>query len=136
MRSCRPGGRAPCLRRSPATALRISVVAGRGASAGDAVCHGDRGQPAQQRRRAQPFLLGGDVQRDGAGLGWQGGQGVPAGPVGEVGTVGGAGAAGAREGGVLEPVSQGLDEALQLAGDVDGVQQRVGDRGLVRVSAR
>jgi len=34
---------------------------------------------------------------------------------------------------VLEQVSELLDERIQLDRQVDGVQQRVGDRGLVRV---
>ena len=110
------------------------LMAGRRGPALGAVRHGDRGQPGQQRRGARSVLLGGDVQRDGAGLGGQRGQGVPAGPVSELGPVGGIRAAGARGAGVLEQVGERLDERLQVDNKVDGVQQRVGNRGLVRAA--
>lgn len=128
-----PAGRAPCLRRQPGDRAADQFVPGRGGLVGGPVCHRDRRQPAQQRGRPQPVLLGGDVQRDGPRLGRQRGRPVPAGPVGEVRPVAGASAAGARRAGLLEQVSERLDQQLQLTGEVDGVQQRVGDRGLVRV---
>lgn len=109
--------------------------AGRGGVPGGTVRDRDRDrrQPAQQRRRAQPVLLGGDVQRDGPWLGGERLEAVPGGPVRELRPVRGVRAAGPDGGGVLEQVRQPLDERCQVCGQVDGLEQRVGDRGLVRI---
>jgi len=55
---------------APQTGNRAAdqLMVGRGGLPGGTMCDGDGGQPAQQRRRAEPVLRGGDVQRDGAGL--------------------------------------------------------------------